>query len=274
MLLDNSNPLSLDNPLNRGLVSAWLNLPMRAIGGGKTLRDLMGQNHFIANTAATGAAMWKPSISNRLWGSVEFLSGGDNYLQADTNPTQDITEAITMSFRMKSTGSTLQHIFAKGNNSASVRAYQVIQSSAARFILNFSDSTSSLDSTIAVNDGVERLITCTYDGADMRIYLNGLEDNSKSQTGSIDTESSLHLYLALRGASTVGYEGRLDDIRLYDRALSAGQVMALYRESQAGYPNALNWIRSVGRVPVAPAAGGKRFPLGMPFYGPFRGAVA
>jgi glucose/arabinose dehydrogenase len=68
-------------------------------------------------------------------------------------------------------------------------------------------------------------LAATYDGSTLRLYVNGVQASSLSLVGSILTSSG-----ALRlGGNTVWGEwfaGRLDDVRIYNRALSAAEVQA------------------------------------------------
>ena len=68
-------------------------------------------------------------------------------------------------------------------------------------------------------------LAATYDGTTLRLYVNGVQASSQAVAGSILTSSG-----ALRlGGNTVWSEwfaGRLDDVRIYNRALSAAEVQA------------------------------------------------
>ena len=68
----------------------------------------------------------------------------------------------------------------------------------------------------------------TYDGSNMRIYIDGSESNSIGKTGSIATSTiALHLGDRTNQATNRRWQGRLDDVRIYDRALSATEVQVL-----------------------------------------------
>jgi hypothetical protein len=66
-------------------------------------------------------------------------------------------------------------------------------------------------------------LTTTYDGSALRVYLNGGLVGTKATTGSIVAGSGpLHF----GGNTTWGewFQGRLDDIRVYNRSLSAAEI--------------------------------------------------
>jgi len=63
----------------------------------------------------------------------------------------------------------------------------------------------------------------TYDGATLRLYLNGVQVNSRAETGPIATSTNpLHI----GGDSIYGqyFQGRIDEVRIYNRALSAPEI--------------------------------------------------
>ena len=65
----------------------------------------------------------------------------------------------------------------------------------------------------------------TYDGATERLYVNGAQVASKATTGTIATTTNA---LRLGGNTLLGnyFNGRIDEARIYNRALSAGEIQA------------------------------------------------
>lgn len=80
------------------------------------------------------------------------------------------------------------------------------------------------------------LITATYDGAFMKIHKDGkqIADGQTVQIfpakGEIATGGTEPLYLGVTSGQNEHFAGFLDDARLYDRALSADEIAALYAE--------------------------------------------
>lgn len=67
-------------------------------------------------------------------------------------------------------------------------------------------------------------VACTYDGAGMKIYINGNLDNSASKTGSIVYDESPSCFGWQGGGST--YWG--DELAIWNRALSGEEISNLY----------------------------------------------
>jgi hypothetical protein len=76
-------------------------------------------------------------------------------------------------------------------------------------------------SQIALNTWTH--LATTYDGAMLRLFVNGSEVASRPLAGSLLISSGP---LRIGGNSIWGefFKGRIDEVRLYDRALSAEEV--------------------------------------------------
>lgn len=81
-----------------------------------------------------------------------------------------------------------------------------------------------------VNDGAWHYGGWVYDGTAVRLYLDGKEVDAVA-TSTLSLTVSNPLCFASYDASCSNFEfsGALDDIRIYDRALSADEVAAQYR---------------------------------------------
>ena len=68
-------------------------------------------------------------------------------------------------------------------------------------------------------------LAVTYDGATLRLYVNGVQVSSKAQTGNLVT--STHP-LQIGGDSIYGqyFQGTIDEVRIYNQALSPSEIQA------------------------------------------------
>jgi glucose/arabinose dehydrogenase len=68
-------------------------------------------------------------------------------------------------------------------------------------------------------------LAATYDGATLRIYVNGTQVGSRAQSGAIRTSTGP---LSLGGDALYGqyFAGRIDEVRIYSRALAAAEIQA------------------------------------------------
>jgi Concanavalin A-like lectin/glucanases superfamily len=80
-------------------------------------------------------------------------------------------------------------------------------------------------------------VTGTYDGSNVKIYVNGVLGATTPATGygSISTPTAI-------GTDTCGnaFRGSISNVQIYNASLDAGEVQSLYAEGIGGAPQALN----------------------------------
>ena len=66
-------------------------------------------------------------------------------------------------------------------------------------------------------------MAATYDGAFLRLYVNGVQVTSVARTGTLATSSNT---LNIGGDTFYNqyFAGRIDDVRVYNTALTAAQI--------------------------------------------------
>jgi hypothetical protein len=76
-------------------------------------------------------------------------------------------------------------------------------------------------------------VAATYDGATVRLYVNGAQVASTANTGAMVTSNSP---LRIGGDSVWGeyFKGLIDEVRIYNRALTAAQIQADMNTAVAG----------------------------------------
>ncbi len=89
------------------------------------------------------------------------------------------------------------------------------------------------EGTTALVAGVWYHAAQTYDGATIRLYLNGVEEGNWAE-GSLSAPSADSVQIGCNYAATRLFDGILDDVRLYSRALCATEVDAIYKQGAAG----------------------------------------
>lgn len=118
--------------------------------------------------------------------------------------------------------------------SASASGFFVANSSNANQLnayleTGYNDYNQNLSGT-TVNDGVWHMAAITYNGSQVTAYLDGSAYNTTDDTGLLDYDGS-GLWIGRFWHSEVEFFiGSIDDIRIYDRALSSADIMNLYRE--------------------------------------------
>ncbi len=84
-----------------------------------------------------------------------------------------------------------------------------------------------------VLDGAWHHCAGTFDGAVMRVYLDGNEVGALERPGELRTSASAPAFIGSAGGTGEHFHGLLDDLRIFGTALSAAQVDSLYRSGLA-----------------------------------------
>ncbi len=83
-----------------------------------------------------------------------------------------------------------------------------------------------------------QLFGLTYDGSTMRIYVDGTEVRSTAKTGALSTNNAIAAAIGRNGSDNSGrWRGLIDDVRIYDRALSAAEVKDLFDHGNSALCN-------------------------------------
>ncbi len=94
----------------------------------------------------------------------------------------------------------------------------------------FTDAYSTLAASTVLLPNTWYHVCGTYDGANMRVYIDGTQEGITGKTGAIKAEAAASVWIGDQpGAPTErSFDGRLEDVRVYDRALTAGEVSTLF----------------------------------------------
>ncbi|WP_298475445.1 LamG-like jellyroll fold domain-containing protein [uncultured Maribacter sp.] len=75
-------------------------------------------------------------------------------------------------------------------------------------------------------------LTSTFDGSTLKIYINGKESSSKNVNASGISQTEYELFIGTDPYNSIQnyVTGRMDNLRLYNRALSDAEIQSVYRE--------------------------------------------
>jgi hypothetical protein len=170
------------------------------------------------------------------------------------------TPAVTVEAWVKRSGSpgAFKHIVAKGASMCMAASYALYSgpNGGIQFYVSSGSGTSftrSPDGGAGVWDGQWHLVTGTFDGSTTRLYVDGAEIGSGTPTtdpidyGALDTRD---LFVGrYPGCDNHDFDGAIDDVRIYGRALTAAEV------AQEGALYAFNgFLRPVDNPPTVNAA--------------------
>jgi Concanavalin A-like lectin/glucanases superfamily/Bacterial Ig domain/Cadherin-like domain/Putative Ig domain/Calcineurin-like phosphoesterase len=203
-------------------------------GSGPTLVDSSGQAN---DGVLQGNPTWVPGQHGQ---AIDFDGSGDYAIVPD-DPSLDISGPITIAAWVKPEKTATQYLVKKATQGAT-DGYELSLATTGtvftRFNQDSSGNTYRLDSTGSYpTDGSTWVhVAATYDGTTIRLYINGVLDGSVAGPASIAT-NNLGLGIGAQADGTSQFQGAMDDIYLYGRALSAGEIADLATVTPDGAPD-------------------------------------
>ena len=91
-----------------------------------------------------------------------------------------------------------------------------------------------------LNNNTWHLVGCTYDGTTLRSYLDGVVQGSPAASVGADANGSLVIGAGDASGGSQQSNGRIDEPRIYNRALSAAEVAYLYNKNAPQNRTTLN----------------------------------
>jgi Tfp pilus assembly protein PilF len=169
------------------------------------------------NDGTINGADWVSGI----FGEALFFDNVDDHIEVAADSSLNLTNKLTLEAWCKrnSTG-TNDYIIDKGAAALNTAYTLSIENSDfARLTLRNSTTTYSyVDSTSTIDTGKWYNIAGTYDGSNLKIYVNGILENTVSWDYNIQINSaSLHIGEA-KWSSDTNFDGIIDEVRILDVA--------------------------------------------------------
>ena len=217
-----------------GMVSYW----KFDEGSGRTAYDAVNGNH-----GTIYGATW---TTGKVHGALNF--DGNDYVGIESSSNLEITDEITVEawFKLVSTAASYFNIVDKMGPSL-YEGYRLAFAGAGFwdpnsylcFAIDHANSADPLRRVTyvmapnVVQIGAWHHAAGTYDGTELRLYLDGVLVGSKPATGPI-TPSSDPLYF---GRNVYGWywNGLIDEVAIYNRALSAEEIQQHYHNGLCGW---------------------------------------
>ncbi len=201
---DGSNPTALVSILDTALAN----------NGGPT------QTHaLVASSPAINA-----SSPRLVLGTSLVLDGTDDYvdLVAGESDFDAITTAITIEawFKVDLFDTTWQTIVSKGDDSWRISRNEDTNT------LHFAIGSDQINGSTNVNDGQWHHVAGVYDGANMTLYVDGVQDATAARVGVVPVNN--HAAFIGENAQQTGrhFDGQIDDVRIWDTDRSLSEIMA------------------------------------------------
>ena len=231
-VLANGSDRAIINWYRNGTSITVLNMPFE--GGSNTTwaKDYSGygNNGSVTTLANPPYVPWLADGGYDGKGAYNFSLG---YISiADSNSLDVTGYALTLEAWVYPRALTnFNAIVGKEDNDCS-DDYWIYQFEGATDVINFrvatdiSGRTGVASSALSANQWY--YVVGTYDGATLRLYINGVLNNSADKTGTIETSTGPFSIGKYQGCNKDQFNGIVDNVRVYNKTLSPEQILAIY----------------------------------------------
>lgn len=252
-----SNPINQNHPLNKGLLAWWLVVPQW--NGGTVWRDLTGHSNGTLTSMAPSSDWVTPSDRRGGWGALDFEGTNDH---VDTNHIfNEVSDAdkLTISTWINNPLTSNDSIFGgRGTGNAGLNFVSSGGVGGDPLRLTISGGFDQNSDASGMTANTWHHIAVTYDQVNVIFYIDGKQLSSHAQTAVIsESDETMHI-ASFNNLGTPGtfFNGILDDIRVYTRALSGAEVAEYHSLSKRFYPGLLNRRSGLRGLSIAAAVAG------------------
>ena len=203
-------------------------------GSGNVAYDL---SDYTNDGAINGGPEW---VAGKIGAALEF-DGSDDYVDCGNDSSLNINDKITVAAWVKTTSTAHGYFVSKGTAWDEIGHYAIGQeyNTPLTFQVEIAGSGGAveLDSNVAVNDGQWHHIASTYDDPVIKVYIDGVEENTMTGSNALTGSAVGGLTIGQRGSGNI-IGGIIDEVRIYNRALTEPEILAAM-EGGEGFPYAL-----------------------------------
>lgn len=161
-------------------------------------------------------------------GAYQF-DGIDDYILIHNNSSLNFTQAITVAFWMRVDEFFDREQYPLSHGNWENRWKVSITNDGIRWTVKTNVGVKDVDSNTKLSLSKFYFITCVYDKSKMEIYFDGQLNGSANHTGDIlPTSIDFTIAKARPDESNYNFKGILDDILLFNKALTSEEISDLY----------------------------------------------
>lgn len=243
-------------PLNRGLIRNWasdiLDTPQAGTGSTTWRSKFPGMPHTLT---INGGALWYPALNLQGQKRSIYLDGSNDSLKAGTVPFTTYPFSISFWHKTWSASSAMLWWCGEADYGNWRAFYGTSSTTAINAIAIQNTPTRTASTTIGYTQDKWYLYTGVYASTTNRsCYING--GNKGTSTDSCDPTNVNEFFIGAArrfGSPDTNTAGNFADIRIWNRALSDGEVSQLYHDSVRSFDRMNNSITYMFFGYTAPA---------------------
>jgi hypothetical protein len=246
--IQGSGPHTLSPP--SGLTGDTVVLLKAASGSGAPVDGLLIHHRYNDNSGTTAADSSGNGNSGQVNGaswvggqiaSALHFDGVDDYVSISSSQLGQISNELTVSawvYLDSSSGVWKTAVSRQVGSSADEHYFLGFNGTHARFFVNTTAGYSDYESGVNVSAGQWHHLVGVYDGSNTRLYVNGQLGFTSAHSGTFASDTTPLIVggnvNSSNGPVEERLDGSIDNLRIYTRAISAGEVSSLAGEANAG----------------------------------------
>ena len=177
------------------------------------------------------------TVSSPSWGSGQVdnalsLNGSSQYV---TGADVDVSGTVTVGAWVYPTSTQSSTIVSKNSTTSDSQTNLTLASSVPTIQMTIGgSSTTATDTGNALPNNTWSYVVATYDGSNLRLYVDGTVVDTTPATGVISTNNLLWTIGRFADSGSSYFAGAIDEVKMYSRALSANEIKAEYNAGAAG----------------------------------------
>ncbi len=208
-----------------GLVGYW----SYDEGAGSTAGDSTANG----NDGVINGASW---TNNGKVGQALYFDGNNDYVRIGHSSELNITGSMTLSVWVYPTQpATWRRFIDKGFQNS----YYLGTANGTNDIgcyLSNTNVINTADNTLNINEWNHVVVTYDAANGEVKLYIDGVNTAKNTYAGTI-TGNTSDVYIGIRSDMSQEFTGKLDEVRIYNYALSREEAVAIYRGIELPTPN-------------------------------------
>lgn len=186
--------------------------------------DASGNNQAVT---VSGASL--TSDRNEEAQNAYRFDGVNDYMRITNNETLNFSNTVSINFWIYVSAFYEREQYPISHGNWENRWKISISDNRIRWTINTSEGITDLDSESTIEKNQWYNITAYYSGADLELYINGKLDAFKYWEGSINSSPvDLTIGQVLPNNNQYNFNGKIDDVRLYDYPLSLEEISGFF----------------------------------------------
>ena len=180
----------------------------------------------------TNSPTWQ-SVSNCKAGACLSFDGSTQYVNVSTNPIFNVSEITISSWVISDITNAFRTAVSRYDDASPQSGNWMLGHggtlSKYRFLIRIGSTNYLAESGDGFSTGSWHHLVGTYNGFVIKLYIDGIERASTTIAGSLSS-NAINIRIGNRFGNTQYWDGKIDEVRIYNRALSATEILNHYND--------------------------------------------